>query len=201
MTILIVDKVSIYRCGMVLFLKDRFPDDKIIESESITSYRGDNPGRTVDLIVTRIDLALESSDTDSIFKAIVLYPTARIVVVGDRSESKTVIGYLKAGISGYLSSEVEPEELAKCIEEVREGKKYISQEVLWILLDLYGGRGNGKAVLTTHEYKIARYLVEGKKTSWIATELSRKASTVSKIKASIFKKLRVNDIFQLRTRM
>lgn len=201
MTILIVDKISIYRCGMGLFLKDRFPDDKIMESESITSYRVDNPGRTVDLIVTRVDLAQESSDIDDIFKASALYPTVRIIVFGGRSESKTVIGYLKAGISGYLSSEVEPEELAKCIEEVRKGKKYISQEVLWTLLDLYKGRANGKAVLTTHEYKIARYLVEGKKTSWIATELSRKASTISKIKASIFKKLRVNDIFQLRARM
>ncbi|GGH50654.1 hypothetical protein GCM10007423_53520 [Dyadobacter endophyticus] len=191
----------ITRIGDFLCTPDSWPSISIIESESITSYRGDNPGKTVDLIVTSVDLALESSEIDGILRASVLYPTARIVVFGDRSESKTVIGYLKAGISGYLSSEVEPEELAKCIEEVREGKKYISQEVLWTLLDLYRGRVNGKAVLTTHEYKIARYLVEGKKTSWIATELSRKASTVSKIKARIFKKLRVNDIFQLRARM
>jgi DNA-binding NarL/FixJ family response regulator len=54
-------------------------------------------------------------------------------------------------------------------------------------------------VLTNRESEIAKYLSQGMTTSWIANELGRKASTISTIKHSIFKKMKVDNILELRT--
>lgn len=205
MTILILDKVPVYRHGMVLFLKSTFPDVTIIESEIIDSFRCDQIEESLDLIVASVNRDFGSSGSDDIFKIRKWYPAARVVVFENNPEYEQVIDHLNAGVSGYFSAEEDLDEFARCIKEVLEGKRYISQEILWTLLDLREtsvAKETGTAApLTAHEYRIAKYLSEGKKTTWIAAKLCRKASTVSTIKSNIFKKLNINNVFELRLRL
>lgn len=205
MTILVVDKVPIYRYGLATFLKNRFTDALVLESERIISFISNDPDETVNLIVVREDSATGSSDGNEVLTARELYPAAEIIVFALTIEYKTVIANLNAGISGYFSGIGELEEFAKCIKEVTEGKKYISQDILWVLLDFGQTKKAPKIkqpfALTAHEHRIAEYYCEGKRTKWIAGQLDRKSSTISTIKANIFRKLRVDNVFQLKLKL
>lgn len=205
MTILVVEKVPIYRYGLVTFLKQRFADALVLESDSIISFISNDPDETVDLIVARADSAIGDSESNDVLKARELYPAAKIIVFGGTAEYEVVIANLNAGVSGYFSGEGELEEFVKCIQGVAGGKKYISPDILWILLDLGQTSKVPKTkrplALTAHEHKIAEYYCEGKKTKWIADHLRRKVSTISTIKANIFKKLKVDNIFQLKLKL
>lgn len=204
MTILVVEKVPIYRYGLVTFLKQRFADAVVLESDSIISFISNDPDETVNLIVARADSAGEDSAND-VLTARELYPAAKIIVFAGTAEYEVVTASLNAGVSGYFSGEGDLDEFVKCVEGVSEGKKYISPDILWMLLDL----GHEKKVpktkrslaLTAHEQKIATFYCEGKKTKWIAEHLSRKGSTISTIKANIFKKLKVENVFQLKFKL
>jgi DNA-binding NarL/FixJ family response regulator len=190
---------------MLSSLKNKFSHDTVIESESITSFNGNYEGKTVDLIAITIGQTLEMNDILGILKTKIWYPAASIIVFGGKPDSNVAAAYLNAGVSGYLSNESESWEFDKCVEDVLAGKKYVSQETLWMLLQFSGTKNavshEADSILTMHQYQIAKYLCDGKRNTWIATDLSLKASTISTIKATIFRKLRVEDIQQLRVRM
>ena len=206
MTILVVERVPIYRYGLVAFLKQRLPDSTILESETLKSFAGDDcRHETVDLIVARADSAVGSEDRNDVLAAREFYPASKIVVFAGTVEYEVVTANLNAGVSGYFCEEGELEEFVKCIRRVAEGKKYISPSILWILLDLEDPKKISKTTrplaLTAHEHQIAEYFCEGKRTKWIANQLCRKVSTISTIKANIFRKLKVENVFQLKLKL
>ncbi|REA56519.1 hypothetical protein DSL64_26745 [Dyadobacter luteus] len=195
MTILVVDRIPFYRYGTIGFLKDTFPEYTLAESETIRSESQVNP----DVVVIRAD----QENTNDIPGARLRYPTANLIVIGVMAELDVVAGYLNAGVSGFLSIDSELKEFTKCFHDVLEGRRYVSQDIFWLLLDLHDTQKVAKikkpTPLTVNEYRIARYILEGKKTTWIAAELSRKASTISTIKSNIFRKLSVSNVFQLKS--
>ena len=204
MVILIINKVPVYRIGILFILKERFPDDVIIESDSILSFNLSYAEMAVDLIIIVIDQSIEMNNIQLVRQTRTRHPDAGIVVFDRKSKTYLIAAYLKAGVGGYLSNEADLGEFIKCIEEVLAGKKYIGQEVLWKLLHLTPPKNTGRrkgGTLTMHEQKIAGYLSEGKTNSWIAAELNRKPSTISSIKGTIFKKLTVDNLLQLRSKM
>ena len=137
MVILIINKVPVYRSGIFFFLKEKFPDDLIIESDSLVSFNLSCADQAIDLIIIAIDQSIETNNIQLVRQAKTHYPGTGIIVFdGKSTETYLITAYLKAGISGYLSNETDLWEFVKCIEEVLAGKKYIGQEILWKMLHL-----------------------------------------------------------------
>ncbi|GLU56220.1 LuxR C-terminal-related transcriptional regulator [Dyadobacter frigoris] len=204
MKIAIIDKFPVLRLGVLMFLKDSFSDVTIIESDTILSFNSDFPFEEVDLIILGISQSARANEINAICQIKKRYPAGRFIGYMEKPESATVISYMNTGISGYLSKHAVVSELMECIQFVLKGRRYISQEIIDLILnsdkDINEERITRpkRSRLTPHEYEIAKYLSEGMRTSWIAEVLNRKASTISTIKSTIFKKMQVDNIMKLR---
>ena len=204
MIIAIINKTPIYRSGMAFFLREELPNETVIESESISALEKNKSVEGIDLIVMEANPNPEAHTVPNIMEAKNSYPSSKLILVGAKLDPSSIINYFSLGVSGYLDNDAALSELARCIENVSVGKKFISLDLLWALANdakLKVGFERKKSILTRREYRIARCLLEGKRVTWIAKELSLKPSTVSTVKATIFKKLGVNDIIKLRDRM
>jgi DNA-binding NarL/FixJ family response regulator len=142
-------------------------------------------------------------------------PGVIIIALDDRLDRYSVSEFFAKGVQGYLTKLDEISELKKCIAEVTNGKRYIASETIIRLLqgesaDKSSFKGSKATLRTTRfrngkrgqlsngEQKIAHFLCMGKRTSQIAFELGRKPSTISTVKANIFRKLDISNIVDLR---
>lgn len=205
MTIALIDKHPITRRGLFLLLKNQFKEAVILQSESILTFYKLFRNQDPDLIILGISQDINDNNIGFINFIRQNYPKGPIILYDENPGSSLVFHYLKTGIFGYLSKQNNILELTECIESVLNGKRYICNEILNLILsqhltekkDIYKDNG----LLTSREYEIAHYLSQGMKTSLIAQTLGRKMSTISTIKTNIFKKLQVGNILELRALM
>ena len=205
MTIALIDKHPIALRGLYLLLKNQFKEVTILQSDSVLTFyklfRSQNP----DIIILGISQDLNDNNVGFINLIKQNHPKAAIILYDENPGSTLVFHYLKTGIFGYLSKQNNVNELTKCIKSVLNGKKYMSDEILNLILNQHITEKNDlfidNGLLTSREYEIAHYLSQGMKTSLIAQTLGRKMSTISTIKTNIFKKLQVRNILELRELM
>ena len=204
MKIAIIDNFPVLRLGIFMFLKDNFPDLTVVESDTIKSFNQSFLDEGVDLIILGISQSATANEINAISQIKQRNPEARFIGYIERPEPATVISFMNTGMNGYLSKQADISEFLECIQLVFKGRHYVSQEIIHLILNSAKGVGEEvlskpkKTRLTPHEYEIARYLSEGMRTSWIAEALNKKASTISTIKSTIFKKMQVDNILKLR---
>lgn len=204
MKIVIVDKFPILRLGLTLFLKEHFSEATVVELESIGPLKEGTAVDNGDLIILGTVPLSDTDYTDAICEIKLLNPRVKFIVYDEFHEAETILSCIEAGANGYLSKEANLIQLKECIREVLKGKKYIGTEAIVSLLNTERATivrttfPRQKVQLTAREYEIAKYLSQGKRTGWIASTLDRKASTISTIKSSIFKKLKIDNIMRLR---
>ncbi|WP_254560539.1 response regulator transcription factor [Dyadobacter diqingensis] len=203
MKIAIIDKYPLLRSGLKYFLKKHYAKAIVVESRSVSSFKEESLGQE-DLIIIGISQSAQDDNLELIREVKRLYPMVKFIGFDENPEPSMVVAYIKAGIRGYLTKQTDISQLQECIAQVLEGKIYMSQEIMEVIMEAESNlierrekRAN-LSRLTAHEYKIARYLSEGMKTGEIAGVLNRKPSTVSTIKSKIFFKLRVDNVIKLR---
>ena len=202
LTITLIDSHPIIRTGLSLFLKNHLNEIIIQESESIFTFIESHSGQAPDLIILGFNKNSDSNNLGLINTAKKSYPTTKIIVYDENSQSNLILDYLRTGVNGYLTKLNNLTDLLDCIADVIKGKRYICNEGLNVLLEKHPVEKvvsyKVNNLLTSREYEIAMYLSEGMKTSMIALKLDRKASTISTTKNNIFKKLEVDNILKLR---
>lgn len=206
MIVAVIDKFPVLRLGLKLFLNDQIADLTVVDSQSVTSLSQDYPALKVDLIILGIGPPVSSKigNIALISHAKKRHPSVNFIVYDEVPEPAMVLNYLDAGISGYLSKQGDGPELIDCVREVMQGKKYISQQVLNLVLErerFLSTAVEKKDTLTGRELEIAAYLCEGLGTNLIAARLNLKPSTVSTFKLHIFNKLKISNIIHLKAEM
>jgi len=121
---------------------------------------------------------------------------AAIIGVSDCDELKTVIGYLKSGISGYfLKSEMNAELVVHAIMTLLSNgfplSAGITQKIIHNLIAVQ--QINYDALLSGREQDILRRLVHGGSYKMIASELDISVETVRHHIKNLYKKLGVNS--------
>jgi DNA-binding NarL/FixJ family response regulator len=94
---------------------------------------------------------------------------------------------LSAGASGYLTKDSATSELVGAIEDVRRGRRYVSEAVKATM-------GSARAIathetLSDREYQALRMLGSGRTVSEISEELGLSVKTVSTYRARVLQKL------------
>jgi len=197
MIIALIDKQPILRSGLNIFLKTQYHDVTIVELESIQALSRDYSGSFPDLFIMGFGQKTDADNLEFLNRAKKRH-SVKTIVFDEHADFKRARHYLQMGVNGYLCKENTPGELSNCIKQVMKGQRYICKQIAGlfeknsIVSSLTGN------ILTPREYEIARLLVDGAKTSWIAERLERKASTISTIKNSIFKKYQVENIVELK---
>ena len=131
-----------------------------------------------------------------------LYPQVKILILSMHKSKEYLVQALSARIDGYLLKEDTDVELVSAIETIQRGKIFLSpilsEELSKNLVEFIGGHGKlFDETLSTREKEVLTLLAEGKSSKEIAELLFISPRTVEHHRASINKKLKIQNIVDL----
>ncbi len=193
---------------------------RILDSDlqlQVVSEAGDGQGAinqarqlTPDVIL----MDLKMPGTDGVEASRVIrreFPEIKIIIL-TVAEDDDMLEAIRAGASGYLLKDVEPDELLKAIHTVFEGRPAFHPLVTSRLLGEYNRlsmpvrKDDEIGLLTEREKEVLGLIAQGESNKNIAHKLFISEKTVKNHITSIFRKLKVEDrtqaaIFAIKKRM
>ncbi len=114
-----------------------------------------------------------------------------ILVLSMRNEAQVARGVLKAGATGYLTKDSEPETLMMAIRKTAAGGRFIDAMLVeQIVFEVdTPGQFQAQERLSSREFHILSLLARGKSVNRIADELAISNKTVSTHKARLMQKM------------
>lgn len=139
-----------------------------------------------------IDLTLPGmSGVVGIAKIRRLLPKVKVLVVTVHDDSEHVFDALCAGAIGYITKDVNANELMASIRQVLSGVASMSPRIATLIIESY--HRNPKTPLTNRETDVLQSLATGKTYDYIAKELNMSKDTVKTHIRHIYDKLQVNN--------
>lgn len=194
MKILIADDHSLVRYGLKLALHNYFKDSQIDESWDGATVKAQFALHTYDLLL--LDLNMPETDSTILLQWIrESHPDTKVLVVSMNDESIFGKRSLQQGAHGYLEKDSPPEELAKAVMTLMNGKRYASPNLANILINdtLTGKSANPFDRLTAREFQVAIYLAKDYSVTQISEILQVQYTSVNTFKRRIFKKLDIDN--------
>lgn len=127
-------------------------------------------------------------------------PDTRVIILSMHSNQVHVLHALQAGASGYVVKKSAAKEVVEAIRTVREGRRYLSKELVDHVIDqvLGGPRSEDPFQrLSSRERQVLQLISEGHAIGDIATTLSLSIKTVETYRARMLEKLEIRDIASL----
>lgn len=192
--VLLVDDHQVVRRGLRTFLE--IQDDIEVVGEAADGAEG--VARTEELRpdVVLMDIKMPGTDgIDALRKLRELGNPARVLIVTSFTEQRTVVPALRAGASGYVYKDVDPDALAGAIRSVHAGHVLLQPEVAGALLaqeDAGSGTGRG-STLTEREREVLGLIADGRSNREIARALVLSEKTVKTHVSNILMKLDLSD--------
>ena len=196
---LLADDHKIVRKGVKILLESIYPGAEIQEAFDGDSVLIKLQSASYDLLI--LDIQMPGTDTTALLKYIrIHYPELSILVFSMSAESIYAPIMLKAGAQGFLSKDVSLDTLKIAIEQVLNKKKYRSDYLSNYLVEQSSllKTDNPFKTLSPREGEIAALLLVGKTMSEICIQLKIKKSTGATQKSKMFKKLNINNFFELK---
>jgi len=126
-------------------------------------------------------------------------PRTPVLVLSMHADWQIAARAIKAGASGYLTKDSEPELLIEAIRQVGRGANFIDPQLATRLVFNAGSADaeGAKAELSDREYQVFLAVVQGRSLIDIAEELHLSAKTVSTHKFRLMRKLGVTSVSEL----
>ncbi|MEV0966628.1 response regulator transcription factor [Streptomyces sp. NPDC049910] len=192
--VLLVDDHQVVRRGLRTFLEVQ--DDLEVVGEAGDGDEG--VARAGELLpdVVLMDVRMPGTDgIEALRKLRALDSAAKVLVVTSFTERRTVVPALRAGASGYVYKDVDPDALAAAIRSVHAGHVLLQPEVAGVLLaqdEPGGGQGRGTS-LTEREREVLGLIADGRSNREIARTLVLSEKTVKTHVSNILMKLDLAD--------
>ena len=127
------------------------------------------------------------------------YPHISILILTNTITKTEFAGLTKVGIKNIIYKSADKEEIFNAIESTLKGKKYYSDEILDMFLDL---NENKYAIedpkhLTSSEIEIVKLIADGLTTKEIAARRNISYHTVNTHRKNIFRKVEVSNASEL----
>jgi len=196
--VLIADDHALVRRGLQQVLHQA-PGVSVVGEASdgwqvLEMLRADAP----DLIM--LDLSMPGPNGVDLVKRIKsLVPQVPILVVSMHAEGQIASRIIKAGASGYLTKDNEPETLIAAIRQVACGKHFIDPRLATELVfnSSLVNSAVPHSLLSDREFGIFMAIARGRSINDIALELHLSAKTVSTHKARLMQKMGIQNISEL----
>jgi DNA-binding NarL/FixJ family response regulator len=129
-------------------------------------------------------------------------PGAAIVMLTVSRSDADLFAALRAGASGYLLKDIDPERLPKALRGVLDGEAALPRHLVSLLIDEFRDRSRHRGLrlvrrkggdLTSPEWEILELMRNGLSTNEMAERLSVAPVIVKTHVAAILRKLRVSD--------
>ncbi|MFE9122903.1 response regulator [Streptomyces sp. NPDC007172] len=192
--VLLVDDHQVVRRGLRTFLEVQ--DDIEVVGEASDGAEGVARAQELKPDVVLMDVKMPGVDgIEALRKLRELANPAKVLVVTSFTEQRTVVPALRAGASGYVYKDVDPDALAGAIRSVHAGHVLLQPEVAGALLSQdegYGGTGRG-TTLTEREKEVLALIADGRSNREIARHLVLSEKTVKTHVSNILMKLDLAD--------
>lgn len=192
--VLLVDDHQVVRRGLRTFLE--IQDDIEVVGEAADGAEGVARAEEMRPDVVLMDIKMPGTDgIEALRRLRELDNPAKVLIVTSFTEQRTVVPALRAGASGYVYKDVDPDALAGAIRSVHAGHVLLQPEVAGALLaqeDAGGGTGRG-STLTDREREVLGLIADGRSNREIARALVLSEKTVKTHVSNILMKLDLAD--------
>ncbi|MFE7104690.1 response regulator [Streptomyces sp. NPDC057575] len=192
--VLLVDDHQVVRRGLRTFLE--IQDDIEVVGEAADGAEGVARIEELRPDVVLMDIKMPGTDgIEALRRLRELENPAKVLIVTSFTEQRTVVPALRAGASGYVYKDVDPDALAGAIRSVHAGHVLLQPEVAGALLaqeDSGSGTGRG-STLTEREREVLGLIADGRSNREIARALVLSEKTVKTHVSNILMKLDLSD--------
>jgi DNA-binding NarL/FixJ family response regulator len=197
--VLLCDDQALVRSGFRMILDAR-PDLEVV-GEAEHGLQAVEQTRSLEPDVVLMDVRMPNLDGIGATQEIVSSGSrARVLILTTFDPDEYVYEAIRAGASGFLLKDVEPEELVDAIRVVAAGNALLGATVTTRLLERFGQAAAATAPsleeLTERELEILRLVAEGLTNAEIAERLVVSETTVKTHVSSVLRKLGVRDRVQ-----
>jgi two-component system, NarL family, invasion response regulator UvrY len=196
---LLIDDHVVVRSGIKLLLSNIYKDSEIHEAKDGDTAIEYVKNSHYDFVM--LDVQMPNTDSFALMEYFKEnFPKLKVLVFSMNSENIYALRFIRAGAMGFISKDAPLDEIKIAIDQVVNGKKYISEEMLFVLAEgaSQGTDANPFNTLSAREFEIVSMLLNGKTISLIAAELNLGISTVGTHKGRIFTKLKVTNLLELK---
>jgi DNA-binding NarL/FixJ family response regulator len=146
----------------------------------------------VDVLVMDLNMP-EQSGVDALSALKARYPDLAVLVLSGYPETHYATAMLKQGAGGYLNKECEPEEIARAIRTLAQGRRYITPAVAELLAESLnaGDDRPPHEQLSEREMQVFLHLARGESVGQLAEALSLSVKTVSTYRSRVLEKMKL----------
>lgn len=129
------------------------------------------------------------------------FSALKVLVLSMHPEEHFGIRALKAGASGYLTKDSDPDNIIKAIRKISSGGKFITPELAELIeLQLHHKpTENPHELLSSREFAVFLLLAHGRSNADIANELSLSVKTVNNYRMRVMQKMNLKNNAELIT--
>lgn len=196
--LLLADNYPLHRLGVCTVLKEQMPKIEIAEVSDTKNLMKQLSLKKFDLLI--LALSHPGQNNIDLLRNIKLkYSKTPVLLICIYPE--TIYGYraLSAGASGYITREIDLNELVQAVKKILKGHCYVSSALAQNMVSKINKRSNKSSLelLSNRELQILQLMAAGKKTNLIAAETNLSISTVGTYRQRIFTKLEMRTDAEL----
>ena len=194
--ILVADDHSVVRRGLSHIFA--MSPDIVIAAEAASGSEVLEKLKSTPVEVLLTDISMPDTDAVELVKRVKAeHPGVAVLVHSMHAETPIASRMLKAGASGYITKDSEPEQLIGALRKVAGGGRYIVAELAERLAFGDSGTRPLHELLSERESQVFLLLASGKALKAIARDLALSPKTASTYKTRVMQKLKVDSDAEL----
>lgn len=198
MRILIADDHTIVRQGVKMLLTEAYPLAEITDVSDSASVIRNASATKWDVIICDISMPPGDSGLEAIKKIKEHAPKTPVLILSMHAPDQYALRAIKAGAMGYLNKGAATLELVTAVNRVISGKKYLSEDVAYILADAVEQKHDQSVEhLSDREFEVFKLLASGKSVSDISKQLMLSTNTISTFRLRVFDKMGFRNNLEL----
>lgn len=193
--VVICDDHKIVRQGLRQIISG-YPDIQILADDIASGEELLQRLRTLEPDLIILDVSLPGRSGLEVLKQVkIFYPEIHVLVLSMYPEDQFAIRMLKAGASGYLHKDSEPDVLIDAIRTIDAGGEYLSPQITKLLYREMNNKNQDlpHKLLSDREYEVFLAIGEGKANNVIASQLKLSAKTISTYRSRILTKMNMDN--------
>ena len=198
----IADDHKIFRNGLKATLEDCEDFDLILEASNGKQLTGMLTEVTPDVVLMDIKMPeMDGIQTTAWIKQ--RYPNVKLLALSMFNEDKYIVDMMRAGASGYLLKNAEPEEIIEAISTVNQKDYYFNERPSITLIKQLAGNSNSTnaplsmADFNEREIEVLRLVCQECSNQEIADKICLSVRTVEGYRARLFEKTRSKNLVGL----